>query len=102
MPAARIVRTGRQRPVSFIRGWARLALGWESMSDERRCLVIDAQPAVRLGVKGLLADRYEVEEAEDGQRLDHTRPDFARACGRCDVVVHGRAAADHRFARVDG
>jgi DNA-binding NarL/FixJ family response regulator len=67
VPAARIVRTGRQRPVSFLRGWARLALGWESMSDERRCLVIDAQPTVRLGVKDLLQDRYEVEEAEDGQ-----------------------------------
>jgi DNA-binding NarL/FixJ family response regulator len=50
-----------------MRGWARLALGWESMSDERRCLVIDAQPTVRLGVKDLLQDRYEVEEAEDGQ-----------------------------------
>jgi DNA-binding NarL/FixJ family response regulator len=37
------------------------------MSDERRCLVIDAQPTVRLGVKDLLQDRYEVEEAEDGQ-----------------------------------
>jgi two-component system, NarL family, response regulator len=37
------------------------------LSDERRCLVIDAQPAVRLGVRGLLGDRYEVEEAEDGR-----------------------------------
>ena len=36
------------------------------------------------------------------EQLDHTRPDFARACGRCDVVVHGRAATDHRFARLDG
>ena len=37
------------------------------MNEERRCLVIDEQPAVRLGVRGLLADRYEVEEAADGQ-----------------------------------
>jgi len=36
------------------------------MNDERRCLVIDAQPAIRLGVRGLLADRYEVQEAQDG------------------------------------
>jgi DNA-binding NarL/FixJ family response regulator len=36
------------------------------MNDERRCLVIDVQPAVRLGVRGLLADRYEVQEAQDG------------------------------------
>jgi two-component system, NarL family, response regulator len=37
------------------------------MNEERRCLVIDKQPAVRLGVRGLLSDRYEVEEAADGQ-----------------------------------
>jgi len=37
------------------------------MNEERRCLVIDEQPAVRLGVRGLLSDRYEVEEAIDGQ-----------------------------------
>ena len=36
------------------------------MNDERRCLVIDAQPAIRLGVRGLLAGRYDVEEAENG------------------------------------
>ena len=36
------------------------------MNDERRCLVIDAQPAIRLGVRGLLSERYEVEEAESG------------------------------------
>lgn len=36
------------------------------MTDERRCLVIDGHPVVRLGVQQLLADRYEVEEAEDG------------------------------------
>jgi DNA-binding NarL/FixJ family response regulator len=36
------------------------------MNDERRCLVIDVQPAIRLGVRGLLADRYEVDEAQDG------------------------------------
>ena len=37
------------------------------MNDDRRCLVIDDQPAVRLGVRGMLADRYEVEEAADGR-----------------------------------
>jgi DNA-binding NarL/FixJ family response regulator len=36
------------------------------MNDERRCLVIDAQPAIRLGVRGLLSERYEVDEAENG------------------------------------
>ena len=39
----------------------------EELNDERRCLVIDEQPAVRLGVRGLLGDRCEVEEAEDGR-----------------------------------
>jgi DNA-binding NarL/FixJ family response regulator len=37
------------------------------VSDERRCLVIDGHPVVRIGVRGVLADRYEVEEAADGE-----------------------------------
>ena len=36
------------------------------MSDDRRCMVIDAQPTVRLGVREVLGRRYEVEEAENG------------------------------------
>jgi len=36
------------------------------MTAKRRCLIIDAHPTIRLGVRGLLADRYEVEEAENG------------------------------------
>ncbi len=36
------------------------------MTAKRRCLIIDGHPTVRLGVRGLLADRYEVEEAHDG------------------------------------
>jgi DNA-binding NarL/FixJ family response regulator len=35
------------------------------MREERRCLVVDAQPCVRLGVRNLLAGRYEVAEAAD-------------------------------------
>jgi DNA-binding NarL/FixJ family response regulator len=37
------------------------------LSNERRCLVVDDQPLVRLGVRRLLADRFEVDEAEDGE-----------------------------------
>lgn len=40
--------------------------GAHGVNDERRCLIIDEHPTIRLGVRGLLADRYEVEEAEDG------------------------------------
>ena len=36
------------------------------MNDERRCLIIDEHPTVRVGVRRLLGDRYEVEEADDG------------------------------------
>jgi two-component system, NarL family, response regulator len=36
------------------------------VNEERRCLVIDLHPTVRLGVRGLLEDRYEVEEAQGG------------------------------------
>src|SRR5687767_4438591 len=37
------------------------------MSDERRCLIIDGQPAIRLGVRSLLGDRFDVEEAANGR-----------------------------------
>jgi DNA-binding NarL/FixJ family response regulator len=37
------------------------------LADERRCLVVDDQPLVRLGVRRLLADRFEVDEAEYGE-----------------------------------
>lgn len=36
------------------------------MNEERRCLVIDAQPTVRMGVRGALASRYQVEEVDNG------------------------------------
>lgn len=35
------------------------------MSDDRRCLVVDGHPVVRIGVRGLLGARYDVEEAAD-------------------------------------
>jgi DNA-binding NarL/FixJ family response regulator len=35
--------------------------------EERRCLVVDDHAVVRLGVRELLEDRYEVDEAEDGE-----------------------------------
>ena len=38
------------------------------MSEEARCLIVDDQPLVRLGVRRLLDDRFEViDEAEDGE-----------------------------------
>ena len=37
------------------------------MTEEARCLIVDDQPLVRLGVRRLLDDRFEViDEAEDG------------------------------------
>jgi DNA-binding NarL/FixJ family response regulator len=36
------------------------------MSDERRCLVVDGHPMVRLGVRRLLDDGFDVEEATNG------------------------------------
>jgi DNA-binding NarL/FixJ family response regulator len=41
-------------------------LARSEMNDDRRCLVIDPQPTVRLGVREALASRYEVEEADTG------------------------------------
>lgn len=60
------------------------------MNDERRCLVIDKQPAMRLGVRGLLADRYEVEEAEDGRDA----LELITSIGDFDVAIVELAAAN--------
>jgi DNA-binding NarL/FixJ family response regulator len=37
------------------------------LTDEPRCLIVDDQPLVRLGVRRLLADKFEIDEAEDGE-----------------------------------
>ncbi len=55
----------------------------EHLNDERRCLVIDEQAAVRLGVRGLLGDRWEVEEAEDGRDA----LDLITTIGDFDVAI---------------
>lgn len=60
------------------------------VNDERRCLVVDDHPLVRLGVRELLNERYQVDEAEDGEgalRLltdvgDSTSPSSPRGAPR--------------------
>lgn len=53
------------------------------MSDERRCLVVDGHPLVRLGVRRLLDERFEVEEATDGGDALEMLNDF----GEFDVAI---------------
>lgn len=53
------------------------------MNDDRRCLVIDPQPTLRLGVREALADRYEVEEAETGS----TALELLTSIGHFDVAI---------------
>jgi two-component system, NarL family, response regulator len=53
------------------------------MNEERRCLVIDPQPTVRLGVRQALAHRYEVEEVETGSRA----LELLTAIGDFDVAI---------------
>ena len=53
------------------------------MNDDPRCLVIDRQPTVRLGVRKALADRYEVEEAETGS----TALELLTSIGDFDVAI---------------
>ncbi len=53
------------------------------MSIDRRCLVIDPQPTVRLGVREALANRYEVEEAETGS----TALELLTSLGDFDVAI---------------
>ena len=53
------------------------------MNEDRRCLVIDAHPTVRLGVRETLGDRYEVEEATNGSGA----LDLVTSIGDFDVAV---------------
>jgi DNA-binding NarL/FixJ family response regulator len=59
------------------------AVGLRTVNDDRRCLVIDPQPTVRLGVRKALADRYEVEEAETGS----TALELLTSIGDFDVAI---------------
>ncbi len=62
-PACRFVRTA----VAAFPGPPGPGVGAHGVNEERHCLVIDAHPTIRLGVRGLLSDRYEVDEVEDGR-----------------------------------
>lgn len=53
------------------------------VSTQRRCLVIDEHPTVRLGVRRLLAGRFEVEEAADGAEA----LEVITSLGEFDVAV---------------
>ncbi len=53
------------------------------MNDDRRCLVIDTHPTVRLGVREALANRYEVEEAETGT----SALELLTSIGNFDVAI---------------
>ena len=58
--------------------------GAEEMNDdERRCLVVDGHPLVRLGVRRLLDDRFEIEEAVNGDDALELMRDY----GEFDVAI---------------
>jgi len=57
------------RPVAFLSARRKGHSGQvEELNLDRRCLVIDRQPTVRLGIRRLLDERYAVEEAADWHR----------------------------------
>lgn len=53
------------------------------MSEDLRCLIVDGHPVVRLGVRELLGDRYDVEEAAG---WDDAR-DALTQTGEFDVAI---------------
>lgn len=63
------------------------------MSERLRCLLIDDQPLVRLGMRRLLQDRYEIEEASDGEAA----LELVKDIGNFDVAV-----VEMRPPRADG
>ncbi len=62
------------------------------MNEDRRCLVIDPHPTVRLGVREALGSRYEVEEAEDGSGA----LELLTSIGDFDVAVVDLCPGDGR------
>ena len=53
------------------------------MNETRSCLVIDAQPIVRIGIRNLLTPDYEMEELEDGREA----LDLLTSVGSFDVAI---------------
>jgi DNA-binding NarL/FixJ family response regulator len=67
------------------------------MNEDRRCLVIDAHPALRLGVREALVDRYEVEEAADASGA----LELLRSIGDFDVAIVDLGRAEGNGADED-
>jgi DNA-binding NarL/FixJ family response regulator len=53
------------------------------MNDERRCLIIDEHPVLRTGVRCVLEDGFDVDEAEDGNGA----LEILASIGEFDVAV---------------
>lgn len=53
------------------------------MSEDARCLVIDSHPTVRLGVRGLLSESFDIEEAGDGAEA----LDLIATLGEFDIAI---------------
>lgn len=69
------------------------------MSEAHRCLLIDDHPTLRLGVRQLLAERYEIEEADSGDEALQLLTDV----GDFDVaIVDMRAAGNPSTASLSG
>ena len=60
------------------------------MSAERCCMIIDAQPFVRLGIRHLLAPAWDFEELPDGREA----VDLLTSVGRFEVAIVEMRPAD--------
>ncbi len=81
-----------RRRLRYDRGSQRMLEGGigRTLNTARACLVIDAQPVVRLGIASLLAPEYETEHAQDGREA----LEMLTNVGSFDVaVVEMRTAA---------
>jgi DNA-binding NarL/FixJ family response regulator len=68
------------------------------VNGERRCLVIDAHPTVRMGVREALGNGYEIEEAVDGDGA----LELVTSIGDFDVAVVGLCRSGKNGQEADG
>src|SRR6188508_1631864 len=74
----------------------------EVLTERQRCLVVDAHPMVRLGIRRLLADSYDIDEASSrAEALELVRDigAFDRQAPGLPIIAYGAEPERHLATR---